>query len=339
MLHASGLPPNVYSNVIALELGQMLNAGNFPFRVAEVAQVLDARSSAPATSAQVEVVAIAPRGMLVTREMEDGGLLHTYPLTGADATHAYRGTLVTDYALANNSTHVFEPTDLCACSPVKPSLQSESHDFNVSAEGGLCVVRMHRIQHVDTSRPLGALRATTCVDGLPIGQSGHEQHVEFRMIDLPGLEIQVEDMVLNRLAVFEGGSEDCEGDEEFVYQRTRLHVLSRGLDVTSLATRLYVADATIAQLVRHYPDVVQGMTQGSTHICTHNLSYVCTPPIQVSDITVTTELRAKVITDVTWVSRPSLSYSFPAHFQTTIELKQKLTQRPVGVEFAGDTPQ
>jgi hypothetical protein len=212
-----------HTDVITLRLSQMLNAGNNAFRAAESAQVFDARSDVASTQAQIEVVAVNNLGTLPFSHTDEGPMLQTHPINGVHATRTYGGTMVTDYALSALSSPVIMQTNLCSCSnrpegayPAVP--YAPNRDFSVTVSGGNCVLTMVH-EDVHDEKPFGILRAQSCSDSLTFGASS--EYATFRVLELRDLTIAVDDSRLHLLHPFLGAA-NCDGYNEYEYQRTRV---------------------------------------------------------------------------------------------------------------------
>lgn len=322
----AGTPAGTLDSTIRVQKKSLNNLGSAPLGVMEHSTCLDHRPfMGEAENASVALVVreplrvnmIALPDATYATSQEMGRIFNYRVIDGLAVDNWYVGVSITDDdrggALAAGTSYQIASLLTCA--------HELGSSYITVVESGKC---RFALSHESVS---GAAQFS-------ISDDVHQAFARFRIVSPESVSVVLDDPTLNRIASVTDPT-GC-SPLEYQYQRTRVRVLADGYDVTALATRLYVESVTVADLLAassrdiELTRVVAGKAEGSTTVRLYDFSNVAAMLAVSNQIVTPSELRARVITDVSWLEEPPAQLDFPQTFTASVVARQSFTQRPIG---------
>jgi hypothetical protein len=315
----SGTSAGTYDDLIAAKLVTFVNmANNVIPRSNELAHVLDRRDNFPwgATAAQMVVRDTQVVALLPYAPDFAGEVLDTYALTGVHAGNSYSGTVVTDFQTSTARGKAYYAANQVSCSEATQGML----ELSSSQPSSACYVTP--AVGVASSDVASFTLSYESLTSLPIAM---------RIAVPTNVRVVADYTTLNKIA----GDLTCDSNSH-AFQKTRVRVFANGLDVTSLATNLVSSNPSLADVAfTGTGAALHGKSVGTVTVSLYDGSDVQSDTITISPAPVmATELRNRVITDISWRDAPPSTFTYPGQFGGSILLQQIFTQRPSGDEKA-----
>eukprot|EP00966_Prymnesium_polylepis_P328069 7383877-Prymnesium_polylepis.1 len=137
--------------------------------------------------------------------------------------------------------------------------------------------------------------------------------------------VVLEDATLHRFGDADGQALPSSCGSQWPYQRTRAHASVDGLDATSLV-QLAITDTSVASIGSgELWNVVTGRAPGMASVFLSGRPAGPQASLRVVDSEVTVlSLRARLVTSVSWTTRPASTYAFAASSVAGVVLSQEL---------------
>jgi len=298
-------------------------------------------------AAHVRVASVSDRAAFLHPDphyasSQDHGRIFNYrSIDGQNHDNVFETTVITDrMSFAESNTALqYVQRDSSICSARNGSYYDT--DVLSSANVGKCTVRLRADAKSDSPMASQIEATTTGTCNAQVGGTC-KGIAKFTVVSPSGIVMNVTDTTLNKMRPL--ANTTCGGSWPLnsAYQTASVRVYADGYDVTSLATGLFIstADLAVADFVgtdagEDIKSRVRGKSVGTFTLKLYDDTSMSTSApsvaMTVSDTPVSvTHVVAKVITDVTWLSNPSPSYTYPAEFSASVLVSQILTRRPAG---------
>ena len=274
-------------------------------------------------------------GQVFNRRAIDGSTAHDtiFQATVVNdyMTYALRHTAHSGSFYATSASHT--------CAPASGSSSSNYEALSTSASA-TCSLRTKVALNSDASnsRVEGTASGYTCAaqtSGTCVGT------VDLRIVSPTTLTMELSDTTLNRIVpTSDAGACSTTSLASAAYQTATVRVYADGLDVTSWATGMLVADTAIADFLvspassdskRDRQDQVRGKAVGTTAVKLHAQPGAPTVSITVSDtLVLVSEVIAQVVTDLDWTSAAPGTVAHSSTTTAQVTLKQTFTAKPAG---------
>tara|TARA_B100001059_G_scaffold35906_1_gene29036 strand:- start:874 stop:6555 length:5682 start_codon:yes stop_codon:yes gene_type:complete len=296
----AGTPAGSYDNLVSLKVVDLVNDGNHAFVSSEYSTVLDSRDFLGGRSGgNMAVVDVSNVGVLPYAPTMGGQFLNTLPIKNSVESRGYGVTTLTDDVLTPRGYD--STTTVSSCS---------STNAAYSVSNGLCRVS-----------PTSSSMAANVLAEFELSSGSMTTDKVLMSVRTPQVvSLSVDDTTLNTI-----GGVDCSSSVgEYAYQRTRVRVYADGLDVTTLAAALHIDDTSVVDFVGTGMNILGGKKIGGTRIRLFDGAPASTEVGVSGQAVNVVSIRNRVITDVSWITRPSSSST-----SASILLEQDLTQAPV----------